>query len=703
MKDGLGERGNRRLGGEWAYVGLAGLCVFVVLRWIDLSPRVETDFFFAAEDPQLQASVEIDRRFPSPPQIIIRAEGPDLEGDTYRSAVGDLTVALGEVAGVISVYSVTTSDASRSPLWRRLLRTPDGRATNLIAQTDGTDPETLIPRIEAVVERSAAPDFALEVSGVPYIIELIRRNLFRDLVVFSLAALIVFGLAVGAVYRDWRIVLGTLATCLTACAVTLSIAHLLGIAIGLLTANIVTIVFVVTLSHIVFMTSNWRRSRDGGERDAVRDAVRITLWPSFWCMTTTFLGFVSLLVASARPLRELGIAGAIGTATAIGIAYGVYPTFLRAIPSERATPAQGRVGGGVGKYLPERHGTRWLLVFVGLVALAAIGMTRLNADPGLLSYFAEGSELRQGLEAVDRDGGSSSLNIVIRDADGERIDSDEVNRKMWVLQEAIEAESAVGVVLSPAVLLADAKLAPLAGFLSWSQLLDILESPRLNRIALSFVTSDRLQGLYYLRMREAGRTEPRAEAVARMEAAVVQSGLEPVLVGGQYDLQRQLARLITSSLRIGLGGLLLLFIGIAFIVSRSARVTVAMVACLSAIPAFVLGTLGHLGLSLDIIASPAASVALAMGVDSMIHLVVRVRRLSRGDLKGWSAWSAARQQLWQPILGAMLIICGGFGIFSLSTFPPTQRFGLAVILGTVTAATMALIALPFGATFTKRR
>ena len=33
--------------------------------------------------------------------------------------------------------------------------------------------------------------------------------------------------------------------------------------------------------------------------------------------TTTLLGFASLLVATARPLRELGIAGCVGTLTAL--------------------------------------------------------------------------------------------------------------------------------------------------------------------------------------------------------------------------------------------------------------------------------------------------------------------------------------------------------------------------------------------------
>jgi predicted RND superfamily exporter protein len=78
----------------------------------------------------------------------------------------------------------------------------------------------------------------------------------------------------------------------------------------------------------------------------------------------------------------------------------------------------------------------------------------------------------------------------------------------------------------------------------------------------------------------------------------------------------------------------------------------------------------------------------------MIHLVVRVRRLQGDGLGDWESWSQARAQIMGPVLAATLLICVGFGIFGLSTFPPTQRFGLAVILGTMTAATMALVTLP---------
>jgi len=690
---------------EWICIALGAISVFVVLKWIDLSPEVESEFFFSREDPQLVALQEMDRRFPTPEQVIVRAASPDVTSDAYESAIRELTAALDAVPEVASVSSITNEDADNSPLWGRLLLNPDGESTNLYVQVPNPDPTKLVPHIEAAIQPLITDDFDVKVSGIPYIVELIRRNLFRDLVVFSSAAFLIFGTLVGVVYRDRHIVVGTLTTCLTACAVTLSLTHLLHIGIGLLTANIAVIVFVLTLSHIVFLTSNWKRIvEEGGASDAgaVADSVSLTFGASFWCMATTFLGFVSLLLTSAKPLRELGVAGAIGTATAIMVAYGVYPTFLRGIPPNRAKAPPARRRFDLGTALPRRYGGRWLLTIGIVTIVAGVGLLELTTDPSLLSYFARGSELRDGLEAIDRDGGSSPLNVAVADPDGNPIDSDEMNEKMWELQRRLEEDSSVGVAVSPALLLAHARLAPFGGFMNWSQLMDILESPFVNRASRSFVTPDRKQGRYFLRMRESGRTESRARVVNRIRDDVASSGLEITLLAGHYELQGQLGKLIATSLRIGLGGLLLLFVGIAFITSRSRRRTVAMFVCLCSIPLIVLGTAGHFGMPIDIITSPAANVSLAMGVDSMIHLVMRVRRLASPASSEWETWLLARDQLWRPILGASLIICAGFGIFSLSTFPPTQRFGLAVILGTLTAATMALLALPFAATVRMR-
>ena len=677
---------------HWASLAVAALGLGAVGLWVDLSPKVESDFFFSEDDPQLQVSNDLNRRYPGGELVVVRAEDTAGDPEVYRERIAELTGAFSDVEGVTSVRSITTDDAERSPLFSRVLLTPDEAATNLLLSVDDTDPEVLLPRLEAVVEEHRAPGTDVVMSGVPVIVEQIRRNLFQDLQVFSVASLLLFGLLAALIYRNLGIVSGALTSCITACAATLLLTQAMGIQIGLLTANLITIVFVLTLSHIVFLTANWRRAGTlelAPDQRAAR-AVSLTLTASFWSMATTLLGFLSLLLAEARPLRELGIAGAIGAATALAVAYTIFPGFL----------GRGAERAGVAKWRPavisrlSVRPSRALAVITFVVLLLGLGVPRLDTDPGLLTYFAEGGDLRTGLERIDRDGGSSTLNIAIRDASGGRLDDNEVYDRMWLFQDALEADSAVGAVMSPPVLLGHARTLPLAGFLSLSTLLDIASTPQLDEIALSYVTPERDEGRFYIRMKESVQEPSRQGVMDRLEGYALDAGLVPVQIGGLYDLQTQLGRLITSSLRIGLGGLLLLFLGVVVVVSRSGRVTTIMVACLAGVPLVVLGTFGHLGVSVDIITSPAANVALAMGVDSMIHLVVRVRHLRDGGLSHLESWSQARAQIMGPVLSATLLICVGFGIFGLSTFPPTQRFGLAVILGTMTAATMALVTLP---------
>ena len=676
----------------WVSLVVAALGLGAVGVWVDLSPKVESDFFFSEDDPQLQVSNDLNRRYPGGEIVVVRAE--DMVGDpeVYRERIGELTEAFSEVDGVTGVRSITTDDAAPSPMFSRILLTPDEAATNLILSVDATDPELLLPRLEDVVEEHRAPGLDVVMSGVPVIVEQIRRNLFQDLQVFSLASLLLFGLLAALIYRNLGIVAGALTSCITACAATLLLTQTMGIQIGLLTANLITIVFVLTLSHIVFLTANWRRvgALELAPDQRAARAVSLTLTASFWSMATTLLGFLSLLFAQARPLRELGIAGAVGAATALTVAYTIYPTFLGR-GSERTVAAAPTFA--IPSLISARP-SRPLAVIALVVLVLGFGVPRLDTDPGLLTYFAEGADLRTGLERIDRDGGSSTLNIAIRDASGGSLVENEVYDRMWLFQDALEADSAVGAVVSPPVLLGHARTQPLAGFLSLGQLQGITETAQYDEIGRSYMTPERNEGRFFIRMKESVEEPSRQAVMDRLEGYALDADFEVAQMGGLYDLQAQLGRLITSSLRLGLGGLLFLFLGVAVVVSRSAKVTTTMVACLSGVPLVVLGTFGWLGVSMDIITSPAANVALAMGVDSMIHLVVRVRHLRDGGLAHLESWSQARAQIMGPVLAATLLICVGFGIFGLSTFPPTGRFGLAVILGTMTAATMALITLP---------
>ena len=84
-----------------------------------------------------------------------------------------------------------------------------------------------------------------------------------------------------------------------------------------------------------------------------------------------------------------------------------------------------------------------------------------------------------------------------------------------------------------------------------------------------------------------------------------------------------------------------------------------------------------------------------MAADAMIHLVLAVRRASTGESVRWSHWVMARREQAAPIFIASGLVIAGFAVFTLSEFPPTVRFGGAVVFGTVVAAFGALVLLPF--------
>jgi uncharacterized protein len=83
------------------------------------------------------------------------------------------------------------------------------------------------------------------------------------------------------------------------------------------------------------MTFNWQTLADRAHRigkespDLARDARRMTFSPSLWSMVCASLGFASLLIVQAKPLRELGFGGLLGSVVAFACAYLMYPAFLR--------------------------------------------------------------------------------------------------------------------------------------------------------------------------------------------------------------------------------------------------------------------------------------------------------------------------------------------------------------------------------------
>src|SRR5438128_4733687 len=543
----------------WNMLAFTAVLFVLVVVFLALKPVVDENFFFSTSDPGFGQSKKIEQRFPSQPEVILAVSSRDISSPRYLGRIQKLTQQINAIDEVSAVKSLAEGpksfpDALASPFWSRLLIAEDRKSSNVLVFLENKDREKPIKRIERIMHELDETDFRIHIAGPPYVVEMIRRSLAHDFWYFSLTAVVLFGLTMAAMFRSARVFLGMLATCTSAVLLTLLLQSIFGRKIGILTVNLGTIVFVVALSHLVYMTFNWQTLADRGHRlgkespNLAADARRMTFPASFWSMVCASLGFGSLLIVQAKPLRELGFGGVLGSIVAFGCAYVMYPPFLRwAIPREsKIVEAEPSHAFWSRRFVPLSIAV--IIVSAGL----GFGLKRVNTDPSLLDYFKPHQELRDGLEYVDRSGGCNPLTLVVSAADGSKLNTDAAYQKMWKLHGALENYKDVGTVVSLPTLLAEGDRTPFSFLISYEKMMEIMEQPKYARVAKSFVTEDRSQTMFLLRMVEARRDKLRLEVVDDLRSITRKHGFTPALVGGIYYLQGRLARLVASSLVTGL-------------------------------------------------------------------------------------------------------------------------------------------------------
>ena len=680
------------------FLTLTLLSIFVLIRFVNLTPQLDQNIFFSSADPQFQSEAKIVEVFGSAGSELIISAAGDIVTPEYSKNIKALTEKFLTIDGVNSVISLTSGPvnldaALNGPMWRRIIISKDRKSTLMLVMLDLAKVKKIVPQVEKIIADKSRDEFKLAVSGFPYIAELITRKLTRDLILFTSLAFIIFGIMTFIIFRSFPILFGVYLVCGNACIFTLIILSMINIPIGLISCNIPVIVFVMALSHIIFLTFNWRSAIKKGSGVPVKDAVKITFPASFWSMVTTLLGFISLTSVPAKPLRDFGTSGTVGCLVAIAVVYGIFPAFLRSIKNFQ-------VGKDGFLKTEEKVATifennqKTILFSVVLICLISIpGLWKLNLDPSLLSYFKKKSAVYQGLQYIDRNGGSSPLIMVVQNKDNSRLTEKKSLRKLKDLQRAFEENAAVGRVVSFYTLLGQARTVRFSRILPTEKLVQFMEGPGLDSVAKGFITPDRKFSLYLLRMYEEGRTKPRLRIVEELKELIDSRGLSTTIIGGVYLLQGHLSSLVTSSLILGIGKLLLIFTGIIIFLSRSLRIAAATAFGIALIPMTILGFAGLYGVPLDIISAPASNVAIGLGIDSMIHMINSYRRRKKTGES--CSWREIKNELYYPVLTSLLVVAVGFFIFLLSVFPPLQRFGASIVYGAIFAGFIALYIIPF--------
>ena len=583
----------------------------------------------------------------------------------------------------------------------------------------------------------------LHLGGVPMIADDMITFVRNDLVVFGIGVAVFLVIVLSLIFREARWVVLPLAGCFYAGLLMIGMLGLVGWKVTVISSNFLALMLIITISMNIHLTVRYRQlHRDFPElahRDLVATTVRRMVWPCLYTALTTIIGFGSLVFSGIKPVIDFGWMMSIGLAVTFVTAFTLFPSvvlLLGRANRHRHSGAGGapehddadgtftrRFTGGLA-LAAERRGGLVLVAAGVLLAVGALGATRLTVENSFVDYFSEDTEIYRGLALIDRElGGTTPLEVVL-DLDEDRIFDDEPAPKpaeydaeaerekagYWFTEFKIErikevhdwlaSQPEIGKVLSLA------SLVRVGEKLNDGQPLDSLQLALVYRRVPEDLKRSLIdpyidilwdEARISLRIRDTLPDLHRKELLDRIRAGLGDElGLGPddVTVSGLLVLYNNMLQSLFTSQISTLGAVLAGVALMLLLLFRSLTLAVLGIVPNLLAAGAVLGSMGLLGIPLDFMTITVAAVTIGIAVDNAIHYIYRFREeLARsGDYV--ATMHVCHANIGRAVFYTSATIIFGFSILVLSNFLPTIYFGLLTGLAMAIALLAALTLLP---------
>ena len=590
-----------------------------------------------------------------------------------------------------------------------------------------------------------------------------------DLTVFGAGILLFIIITLTLIFRQIRFVVLPLVTCVLCLVTILGFLSWVDWRLTVISSNFVLLLLIITLALTIHLIVRYREllssNPDEDQYQLVSETVRSMAKPCFYTVLTTIVAFTSLVVSNIRPVIDFGWMMTIGIALALVIAFIIIPAGMLLLGKGPISDVQDNSSAITSKFawFTEHYGTAVLLIAVGLAALSAYGINKLEVENRFIDYFRSDTEIYQGMQIIDTAlGGTTPLDIIIQaptfeeiilvDLPGEQnaddygieedddygfedeygdIDTEPTSENnasglmdtYWFssagladlqkLQTFIESQPEVGKVNSLVQLYAVAR------DLSNRELNDLeiaimrqsLSDDIYQQLVAPYLLEDIDEARIQLRAMETGGQLRRAELLEKIRNyAVDEVGIAPddIRFTGILVLYNNMLQSLYKSQILTLGavfiGIMLMFL----LLFRSIKISIIAILPNFLAAGIVLGGMGIMRIPLDMMTITIAAITVGIGVDHAIHYLTRFIREFSIDGNYVASMHRAHASIGQALFYTAITIIVGFSILALSNFIPSVYFGLltglamlAALLGSMTLLPkLILMTKPFGANST---
>ncbi|RIL08149.1 MAG: hypothetical protein DCC71_00705 [Proteobacteria bacterium] len=591
-------------------------------------------------------------------------------------------------------------DAIRAhPLYGKTLVTGDGRGAALVVGFERMPERELLERrlpaqVAEIAEAERGPARAW-ITGSPHAKLAISESLVGELGRILPVLLLLAVALTAAAFRTLRGTLLPVSTIALALVWTLGAmgwsGSPLNLVSNLIPGLLITLGFAAAM-HVVSEYYEVLRRHPAADRAEHRARVARVLDEMGTAVAvnglTTVLGFASLCTSAVVAVRLFGAWAVVGVVATTILAVTFLPAVLAALGPPRRVPGAESGGGAVDRLAARiarfdvRHRRPILAGALVLLVLAALAMTRIEVATTYIGDFPEDSPVRRGYEEITRRiGGTTAFTIVVESDEPGGFTRPENLRALRELQDWIEAQPEVattasiadGVALLHRALRGEAAATP------------IPDEPKLVKQLLLFGGDDVARGFL-------DRAQRTASVVVRSnvsDSAPVRTFLER-LDARLAELPRRLGARATGDLvllnrtvdAIAVGELQSL--GTAFLtiyLVLAAMLTSFRIGLVALLPnllpvAIYFGTLGALGIPLNLSTSLIGSIALGIAVDDTVHYLARFNLEARRLGDETEATAATLRSVIRPVTITTVGLVLGFLAFLMSDTKSQQQFGV---------------------------
>ena len=591
-------------------------------------------------------------------------------------------------------------------------------------------------------------DAELFLGGISMITDDLITFVKKDLKVFGIGIVVFLIVALSVIFKKVCWVVLPILCCTLSVLAMIGILGICGWEVTVISSNFISLQLIITMALTIHLIVRYRELQvdnpEWSQMELVKETVFSKFIPCLYTTLTTVAGFSSLLICDILPVITFGMMMSVGLVVSLIVTFLLFPAILCLIPKGKFGEDR-QFCSGFTRFLANvtQNNAKTVFIVTGLlIAMIAVGISRLTVENSFIDYFRESTEIYQSLKVIDQNlGGTTPLDIIVsfKEADQEANDHSSANddtgtesggefevdddfdefdefeevdnsdkywftadkmAKIMKIHDYLESLPEIGKVLSLGTMLkiaeefTDGK--PLDNFqlaLLYTQLPD-----KFKNMALSpYISIPDNQARLTVRIKDSLKGLKRDNLLKQITSDMGNKlGLQEhqYQLAGMMVLYNNMLQSLFSSQILTIGFVVLALVVMFTLLFRSIKIALIAIIpnVISAIA--ILGIMGLAGMPLDFITITIAAISIGIAVDDTIHYIHRFKEEYEIDQSYINSMHRCHGSIGNAMYYTSLTIIAGFSILVLSYFIPTILFGLLTGLAMFIALITALTLLP---------